>query len=99
MQISAKSGDGVDELLETLLLLAELEELKANPDKPARGTVIEAHMDRRCCLSCTHDAVPGIQLQQLLQAAATLALALRAIRAPKLPEAACSRPTWIAGAE
>ena len=48
MQISAKSGDGVDELLETLLLLAELEELKANPDKPARGTVIEAHMDRRC---------------------------------------------------
>lgn len=48
MQISAKSGDGVDELLETLLLLAELEELKANPAKAARGTVIEAHMDRRC---------------------------------------------------
>ena len=50
VQISAKSGDGVDELLETLLLLAELEELKANPLKPARGTVIEAHMDRRCSL-------------------------------------------------
>ena len=80
----------MDELLETLLLLAELEELKANPDKPARGTVIEAHMDRRCCLSCTHDVVPGIQLQQLLQAAATLALALRAIRAPNL-QAGCLR--------
>ena len=46
-QISAKKGDGVDELLETLLLTAEVEELMANPDRPARGTVIESHLDRR----------------------------------------------------
>ncbi len=47
MQISAKKGTGIDELLETVLLVAEVAELRANPDKPARGTVIEAHLDRR----------------------------------------------------
>lgn len=47
MQISAKKGNGIDELLETVLLVAEVAELRANPDKPARGTVIEAHLDRR----------------------------------------------------
>ena len=47
LQISAKKGTGVDELLETVLLVAEVAELRANPDKPARGTVIEAHLDRR----------------------------------------------------
>jgi translation initiation factor IF-2 len=37
VQISAKKGDGIDELLETVLLVAELEQLQANPDRPARG--------------------------------------------------------------
>jgi translation initiation factor IF-2 len=45
--ISAKFGQGVDDLLETILLQAEVEELSANPDRAARGTVIEAHLDRR----------------------------------------------------
>jgi len=44
--ISAKSGDGVEELLEKILLEAELLELKANPDRPAVGTVIEASLDK-----------------------------------------------------
>ncbi len=44
--ISAKSGVGIDELLEKVLLEAELLELKANPDKPAVGAVIEASLDR-----------------------------------------------------
>lgn len=44
--ISAKSGEGVDELLEKILLEAELLELKANPDRPAVGTVIEASLDK-----------------------------------------------------
>ena len=47
VQISAKKGTGVDELLETVLLVAEVAELRANPEKPPRGTVIEAHLDRR----------------------------------------------------
>lgn len=45
--ISAKKGDGVDALLETVCLVAELEELSANPDRPAVGTVLEASLDRR----------------------------------------------------
>lgn len=44
--ISAKTGDGVGELLEKVLLEAELLELKANPDKPAMGTVVEAFLDK-----------------------------------------------------
>ena len=44
--ISAKTGLGVDELLEKVLLEAELLELKANPNKPAVGTVVEAFLDK-----------------------------------------------------
>ncbi|CAK0786401.1 hypothetical protein CVIRNUC_009614 [Coccomyxa viridis] len=45
--ISAKKGDGVDDLLETVLLMAEVEELLANPDRPARGTIVESHLDKK----------------------------------------------------
>ena len=45
-EISAKSGLHVDELLDKILLEAELQELKANPEKPASGTVIEASLDK-----------------------------------------------------
>jgi len=44
--ISAKTGQGVNELLEKVLLEAELLELKANPDRLASGTVVEASLDR-----------------------------------------------------
>src|SRR5690606_12270629 len=45
-EIYAKTGAGVNDLLEKVLLEAELLELKANPDKLAAGTVIEATLDR-----------------------------------------------------
>ena len=44
--VSALKGDGIDDLLESLLLVAEIQELKANPDRPGIGVVIESHMDR-----------------------------------------------------
>ncbi|MHB8232247.1 MAG: translation initiation factor IF-2 [bacterium] len=44
--VSAKTGQGIKELLELIILQAEILELKANPDKPARGTVIEAKLDK-----------------------------------------------------
>ena len=44
--VSAKTGDGIDELLENVLLVAEVKELKANPDRLAKGTVIEARLDK-----------------------------------------------------
>ncbi len=45
-EISAKGNVNIEELLEKVLLEAELLELKANPDKPARGTIIESTLDR-----------------------------------------------------
>ena len=44
--ISAKTGMGLDELLEMVILTAEVQELKANPDRRAKGTVIEARLDK-----------------------------------------------------
>jgi translation initiation factor IF-2 len=46
VEVSAKQKIGIEELLEMILLVADLAELKANPDKPARGTIIEAKLDR-----------------------------------------------------
>ncbi|HZB09039.1 MAG TPA: translation initiation factor IF-2, partial [Rubrobacter sp.] len=43
--VSAKTGEGIDELLENILLVAELEDLKANPKAPASGYVIEGERD------------------------------------------------------
>ena len=44
--ISAKTGMGIDNLLENLVILAEVQELKANPNRAARGAVIEARLDK-----------------------------------------------------
>ncbi len=45
VDVSAKSGVGLDELLETLLVVSELEDLKANPDAEASGIVVESRLD------------------------------------------------------
>jgi translation initiation factor IF-2 len=45
VEVSAKTKDGLDSLLEMILLVAEVEELKANPRAPASGTVVESHLD------------------------------------------------------
>jgi len=44
--VSAKRGDGIEDLLENILLVAEIQELKANPARPAIGVVVEAKMDK-----------------------------------------------------
>ena len=44
--VSAKTGEGIDNLLENILLVAEMKELLANPDREARGTIIEAKLDK-----------------------------------------------------
>jgi translation initiation factor IF-2 len=45
-KLSAKTGEGIDNLLEMILLVSEMEELKANPNRRATGTVIEAKLDK-----------------------------------------------------
>lgn len=44
--VSAKTKEGIDNLLEMILLVAEMQELKANPDRTAKGTIIEAKLDK-----------------------------------------------------
>ncbi|MDR1616619.1 MAG: translation initiation factor IF-2, partial [Syntrophomonadaceae bacterium] len=44
--VSAKTGIGIENLLETILLVAEINEIKANPDRPAEGVVIEGELDK-----------------------------------------------------
>ena len=46
VQVSALKGDGVDDLLDALVLVAEISELQANPERAGLGVVIESHMDR-----------------------------------------------------
>ena len=46
VQVSAKTGQNVDTLLETILTVAEIKELVANPNRNARGTIIEARLDK-----------------------------------------------------
>ncbi len=45
-KISARTGEGIDKLLETILLVADMQDLKANPDIPALGTILEAKLDK-----------------------------------------------------
>lgn len=47
VNVSARTGEGIDDLLENLQLVAEISELKANPDKQASGVIIEAKLDRK----------------------------------------------------
>ncbi|WP_448590631.1 translation initiation factor IF-2 [Thermoflexus hugenholtzii] len=47
VKVSAKQRIGIEDLLEAILLVAETREIKANPDRPAVGTVIDARVDRR----------------------------------------------------
>ena len=47
VELSARTGDGINDLLENLIVVAEMAELKANRDKPGSGVVIEAKLDRK----------------------------------------------------
>ena len=47
VNVSARTGDGIDDLLENLQVVAEISELRANPEKPATGVIIEAKLDRK----------------------------------------------------
>ncbi len=51
--VSAKSGEGVNDLLDTLLLLADMLDLKADKDKPASGVILESEKDRKRGISAT----------------------------------------------
>ena len=53
VNISAKTGEGIDDLLERIILLSDIEDLKANPNRYAKGTVIESRMDKNSGIVAT----------------------------------------------
>ena len=53
VELSAKTGQGVDDLLEMLSLVAEVEDLRADPDAPVKGIVIESVLDKRAGVLAT----------------------------------------------
>jgi translation initiation factor IF-2 len=53
VEISAKTGKGIKDLLDSILLVAEMEDLKANPDEPASGVVLESKIDSRKGVTAT----------------------------------------------
>jgi len=59
VELSARTGEGINELLEMILLVAELEELKAPLDTPAKGVIIESHKDSRRGLVTTGIVMEG----------------------------------------
>jgi len=59
VELSAKTGEGINELLEMILLVAELEELQVPMEVPARGVVIESHKDSRRGLVATGIVMEG----------------------------------------
>jgi translation initiation factor IF-2 len=60
VKISAKDGTGINELLEMILLVAEMEELKADIEKPANGVVIESYLDNKCGATATFLVLEGV---------------------------------------
>jgi len=60
VKISAKESTGIDELLEMILLVAEMEELKADIEKPANGVVVESYLDSKRGATATLLVMEGI---------------------------------------
>ena len=65
VNISAKTGMGIDELLDRILLISELLELKANPSRYASGTVIESKLDKNSGVSCTLLIQNGVPVKDI----------------------------------
>ncbi len=98
--ISAKTGDGIDNLLDMVILTAEMQELKANPNRTAHGAVIEARLDKGRGPVATLLVQNGTLKQGDIIIAGTAVGRVRAMtsaRGEKLTEAGPSVPVEIIG--
>ena len=78
----------MDDLLETVLLMAEVEELLANPDRAARGTIVESHLDKKTGAVATMLVAAGTLRQgDVVQAGAAFGKVCLSVAFPKLPQA------------
>lgn len=98
LEISAKTGKNVDALLDTLLIAAELEELKWDPSKPASGVVIEAHVEPRRGKAATLLIRDGILKKGeflVIQGSVTPLRALGNFRGESIDEARAAMPVVV----
>ncbi len=99
-RVSAKQRTGIDDLLDLILLQAEMLELKANPDRDARGTVIESKLDKGRGPVATMLVQKGTLRPGDLMVAGTVMSRIRAMvddRGKKLAEAGPSIPVEVLG--
>ncbi|AHI53975.1 translation initiation factor IF-2 [Spiroplasma sabaudiense Ar-1343] len=97
---SAKQRQGLENLLETILLVSELKELKANPDKFATGTVIEAHLSKSRGPTATVLVQQGtLNMRDLIVAGATYGLTkdMENEHGAKIKSALPSQPVVLVG--
>ncbi|MAG12734.1 translation initiation factor IF-2 [bacterium] len=100
VSISAKTGVGIDELLEMMLLVAELQELKGNTNLPAEGVVVESHIDPREGISATLIIKNGTLKREMYVAADTALAPVRRIDTflnHNAEEATFSSPVLLTG--
>lgn len=100
VSISAKTGQGVSELLDMMLLVADLAELKANHDMPAEGSVIEAHVDPKRGISATLIIINGTLKKGMYIVAGDAYAPVRSISdhmGAQVAEATFSSPVRITG--
>ena len=102
VEISAKTGQGIDELLEVILLVAEMEEFKTNPSQPASGVIIEAHQDSARGPTATLLVKEGILKDKDIILAESTCGPIKRIedwKGSQKEEAAASEPVAIIGLE
>lgn len=98
--VSAKTGAGIDELLSTILLTADLAELKGNPNEGAEGYVLESFMDSRRGISSTLIIKNGTIKRGAFVLAGTAVAPFRIVEdflGKPLTEATCSSPIMVTG--
>jgi len=98
--ISAKAGTGVSELLDMMLLVAEMEELKADPNKNAEGVIIESHIDPKQGTSASLIITDGTLKKGMCVSTGETCSPVRAIEdflGEKIDEASFSSPIRITG--
>src|SRR3989344_220176 len=98
--ISAKTGENVPALLDMILLVAEIEELKGDPDAPAEGTVIEAHQDPRKGITATLVIQNGTLRKKMFVTTGAAYAPVRRIDdtlGHEIAEASFSTPVFITG--
>ncbi len=99
-EISAKQRKGIDELLEMILLVADLKDLKANPDKPATGVVLETKLDRARGLIATvlvQEGMLRVGDPFIAGAASGKVRAMADEHGQRVPAAGPSRPVEVTG--